>query len=69
MTTNVIYLATAVKTNDYSADTILGQGAFFTLERAESFMESLGLSKGPYGLWEKYGSYDVNGEIVCMKVQ
>lgn len=69
MTNNVIYLATAAKTNDYSADTILGQGAFFTLEKAESFMESLGLSKTSHGLWEKVDNYDVSGEIICMKVQ
>ncbi len=68
MTKTTIYLARIIKLNDYAADTTIELEAFDTLEKAKSFMESVGMIELRY-TWvhNEHGSWE--GSIETLKVK
>ena len=64
-----IYLAKITKMKDYGADLVLDLEAFSTLEKAEAFMVSAGLTKNAWGEWEKLNCYDYVGSIDELEVR
>jgi hypothetical protein len=65
-----IYLAKVTKSRDYDSDIIVEFEAFDSMEKAETFMLSVGMKSIGYGMWENpINPFEYDGKIVTLEVK
>jgi len=65
-----VYLAKVTKSRDYYSDIIIEFETFDSMEKAETFMLSVGMKSIGYGRWENpINPFEYDGEIVTLEVK